>query len=353
MKTITSDIIIIGAGLTGLTLAYLLKHTAYKVNIIEARERIGGRIFTAYQNDKAPIDMGATWFNNSHSHLSTFLEELNIDVFEQLLSDKAIYEPSSLTPHQLVPLPNNSDPSYRIKGGSSALINALAKSISQDTIFCNEVVTSINEEADGITIQSHKNTFASKIVISTLPPYLLQSTINITPNLPSEIQEVMESTHTWMGESIKVGLRFKAPFWKANHSSGTIFSNEGPITEFYDHSNYENNLYALKGFINSSYFKLSKDKRLQMILNQLRTYYGDVVDDYSSYEEKVWSKAAYTHSEYNRHILPHQNNGHYLFTKPYLNNKLYIAGAETASDFPGYMEGAIRSAQAIFGKVNV
>lgn len=353
MKTITSDIVIIGAGLTGLTLAYLLRNTAYKINIIEARERLGGRIFTAYQNDKAPIDMGATWFNNSHSHLITFLEELNIDVFEQLLGDKAFYEPSSLTPYQLVPLPNNSDPSYRIKGGSSALINTLAKSISQDNIFCNEVVTSINEEADGITIQSHKNTFVSKIVISTLPPYLLQSTIIITPNLPSDIQEVMESTHTWMGESIKVGLRFKDPFWKANNSSGTIFSNEGPITEFYNHSNYENNLYALKGFINNSYFTLSKGERLQMILNQLRTYYGDAIDGYTSYEEKVWSKETYTHLKYNRHILPHQNNGHHLFTKPYLNDKLYIAGSETVSDFPGYMEGAIRSAQAIFEKLKV
>tara|TARA_R110000868_G_scaffold12619_2_gene59956 strand:- start:9485 stop:10549 length:1065 start_codon:yes stop_codon:yes gene_type:complete len=348
MKIITSDIIIIGAGLTGLTLAYLLRNSPYKVTIVEARERLGGRIFTSYQNDEAPIEMGATWLNNSHTYLNTLLEELNIGIFKQELGEKAIYEPSSLTPYQLVTLPNNSDSSYRIKGGSSLLINKLAKSISEKTIFYNEVITSIHEESDGVTIKSNKKTFESKIVISTLPPYLLQSSIHMTPNLPSNIQEVMESTHTWMGESIKVGLRFKEAFWKVNKSSGTIFSNVGPIPEFYDHSNYENNSYALKGFLNNSYFELSKEERLNLILNQLRKYYGDIVDNYINYEEKVWRKEPYSYSEYNKHILPHQNNGHHLFSKPYLNNKLYVAGAETAIDFSGYMEGAIRSAHRIF-----
>ena len=352
MKIITSDIIIIGAGLTGLTLAYLLRNSSYKVTIVEARERLGGRIFTSYQNDEAPIDMGATWLNKSHTYLNTLLEDLNIVIFKQELGDKAIYEPSSLTPHQLVTLPNNPDSSYRIKGGSYTLINKLAESISEEAIFCNEVITSIHEESNHITIRSNKKTFTSKIVISTLPPHLLQSTIHMTPNLPSNIQEVMESTHTWMGESIKVGLRFKEPFWKVTNSSGTIFSNVGPIPEFYDHSDCENNSYALKGFLNNSYFDLSKAERLKLILDQLRKYYGDKVDSYLSYEEKVWRQETYTHSEYKRHLLPHQNNGHHLFSIPYLNNKLYLAGAETANDFSGYMEGAIRSAYVVFNQLN-
>lgn len=40
------DICIIGAGLTGLLLAYRLEKTDKKVVIIESRERIGGRIYT-------------------------------------------------------------------------------------------------------------------------------------------------------------------------------------------------------------------------------------------------------------------------------------------------------------------
>ena len=53
MKKVTSNIVIIGAGLTGLALAYYLKDQNLSVNLIEARDRIGGRIHTQYGKDVA------------------------------------------------------------------------------------------------------------------------------------------------------------------------------------------------------------------------------------------------------------------------------------------------------------
>lgn len=351
MNTIKSDIIIIGAGLTGLTLAYLFKNSGYNIIIIEARTRKGGRIYTATQLQNTPIEMGATWLANNHTYLNRLLKELNLDTFEQKLGDKAIYEPTSLAPHQLVTLPKNSDFSYRIKGGTSQLIERLGQSIPEENIYYNHVVSNIKEHHDTLTLETNQNTFEANLVVSTLPPHLLQSSIKTEPQLPIHFQDVMENTHTWMGESIKVGLRFETQFWRANNSSGTIFSNVGPIPEFYDHCNYEDTLFALKGFFNSSYFSLTQEERLNMILNQLRKYYGDIVNTYTSYEEKVWRNDPYTHTNYISHILPHQNNGHELYKQIYLDGKLYIAGAETASDFSGYMEGAIRSAYFIFNEI--
>ena len=40
------DICIIGAGLTGLLMAYRLEESGKKVIIVESRDRIGGRIYT-------------------------------------------------------------------------------------------------------------------------------------------------------------------------------------------------------------------------------------------------------------------------------------------------------------------
>ncbi len=54
------DVIIIGAGISGLTAALDLSRAGLYVEILEARERIGGRIFT--QHDPAlnrPIELGA------------------------------------------------------------------------------------------------------------------------------------------------------------------------------------------------------------------------------------------------------------------------------------------------------
>ncbi|GGZ81166.1 flavin monoamine oxidase family protein [Algibacter mikhailovii] len=352
MNIIKSDIVIIGAGLTGLTLGHLFKNSRYTINIIEARGRKGGRIHSVCQLKETPIEMGATWLGNSHTYLKTLLEELELHTFKQQFGDKAIYEPTSLAPYQLVTLPKSQDSSYRIKDGTSKLIERLSQSISEDNIYYKQRVSKIVEHQNTLTVETNKNTFKAKWVISTLPPYLLQSTIKTVPPLPIQIQDIMEHTHTWMGESIKVGLRYKVPFWRAPNTSGTIFSNVGPIPEFYDHSNYEDNLFALKGFLNSSYYSLKQEERLKMVLEQLKKYYGDIVNTFISYEEKVWRNDSYTHADYNSHVLPHQNNGHKLYKQPYLNGKFFIAGAETASKFPGYMEGAIRSAYFIFNEIN-
>ena len=214
-------------------------------------------------------------------------------------------------------------------------------------IYCGQTVKSIKKEQNGLIIESNSNIFQANIVVSTLPPLLLKRTIDIEPALPNAVLETMENTHTWMGDSIKVGLTYQDPFWRADGTSGTIFSNVGPITEFYDHSNCEDNLYALKGFFNNTFHSIGKENRLAMVLKQLRKYYGKVVDDYIRYEELVWRNEKQTYVEYENFVMPHQNNGHSLYQKTYLGECLYIAGSETAQSYPGYMEGAVDSANRV------
>ena len=346
MQNKESDILIIGAGLTGLTLAYLMRDKSLKIDILEARNRLGGRILTNYEAGKAPIEKGATWLGKKHSYLVDLLESLGIKTFEQVLGKTAIYEAISTSPHQLVELPPNTDPSYRIAGGSSTLIEVLAQSISA-TVHLAEVVSAITESAKGLKVKTGSKTFESKLVISTLPPNLFCTNIKVDPALPVSVQEIAQSTHTWMGESIKIGLRYSKPFWRESHLSGTIVSNVGPIPEMYDHSDVADKHYALKGFLNGAYFSLSKAQRLEVVLQQLRKYYGQAVEAFDEYAEMVWQQEPFTYVPYGSHVLPHQNNGHAVYQEAYLNGKLFLAGAETADQFPGYMEGAIRSAAFI------
>ena len=49
--------------------------------------------------------------------------------------------------------------------------------------------------------------------------------------------------------------------------------------------------------------------------------------------------------------MPHQNNGHEVYQKAYLHNRLFIAGTETAQNFGGYMEGSVRSAQVVVNEI--
>jgi len=344
MQIVETDVLVIGGGLTGLTIAYLLQKENISVKIVEARNRLGGRINTIYGEKTPPIDMGATWVGKKHTALLDLLETLGIKVFDQLLGERAIFEPISTSPPQVVQLPPNTDPTFRIQGGTTSLINALEKQLQTTTVYKAQPIKYIEKKGQLLLVKSVDIQFQAKIVISTLPPNLLAKTIHFNPSLPSDLTDIMTNTHTWMGESIKVGLRYAQPFWKDQKTGGTIFSNVGPIPEMYDHSNYENTHYSLVGFMNGAYGIATKEHRLELILNQLRKYYGPKVDEYLSYEEAVWSTESFTYTPYDQPLLPHQNNGHSVFRMPYLNNQLFIAGSETAPNFPGYMEGAIQSA---------
>lgn len=337
-------VVIIGAGLSGLTAAFLLRNAGFKATVIEARKRIGGRIHTVHKNNEAPVEMGATWLGLKHTSLTMLLEALQIGVFAQELGEQAIYEPISTSPPQLVTLPPNDDPSFRVKGGTGRIIKTLFKQLDKEQVILGQPVESIEFEDDVFRVKTNEKTYRADFVISTLPPKLLANNINFSPELPAAFAEIADETHTWMGESIKVALTYEKPFWREAGKSGTIFSSVGPMSEVYDHSNVEDSFYALKGFMNGAYHAATKEQRIEAIMQQFGKYFGDEARNYLTYQETIWSQEAFTSTPYNSAILPHQNNGHSVFREAYFGGKFVIAGAETAENFPGYMDGAVRSA---------
>jgi len=354
MEITRRTVVIIGAGLTGLSLARLLQSAGVDYLLLEARDRLGGRILTSRTNDGTPLELGATWLGKKHTAVVNLLEALGLETFVQVTGGRAIYEAISTSPPQVVQLPQNDEPSYRIAGGSDALIQALASELPPAAIRLEECVTRLEGTLTEVRITTDKATYLATRVVSTLPPNLLLGSIEISPALPAALVELAERTHTWMGESIKVGLRYAQPFWRAEGGpGGTIFSNVGPVSEMYDHADVENKGFALKGFLNGTYYPLQREERRAMVLNQLRKYYGGVVDDYLAYEEAVWRAEAHTFHPYAAHVLPHQNNGHPAYRESYLNGRLFLAGSETATEYPGYMDGAVRSAAWAFDQLSL
>jgi len=247
MKKIDADIIIIGAGLTGLSLAYYLRKRDLKVILIEARNRQGGRIHTLQEPGQAPVEMGATWVHGHHHATLALIDELGLSVFEQEFGEVVIYETSSVAPAQLVSMPPSGNPSYRIAGGSASLIERLSSNINAEQIFLEQEIRSIEAVGDSINASSDTYNFEGQMVISTLPPYLFMDKIKVKPSLPNELVEVGKGTRTWMGDSIKVALTYADRFWKKDKMKGTVFSKTGPMIELYDHSDVTDSIFALKG----------------------------------------------------------------------------------------------------------
>jgi len=63
----TPRVVVIGAGMAGLTAARALRHRGLAVTVLEARERIGGRIWTSRQLGP-PIDLGAAWIHGDEGN---------------------------------------------------------------------------------------------------------------------------------------------------------------------------------------------------------------------------------------------------------------------------------------------
>ncbi len=56
-------IVVIGAGIAGLAAARTLQNQGHDVQVLEARSRIGGRIWTSTRWQDIPLDLGATWIH--------------------------------------------------------------------------------------------------------------------------------------------------------------------------------------------------------------------------------------------------------------------------------------------------
>ena len=68
-------IIVVGAGMAGLSAARILQDKGYEVMLLEARERIGGRVHTSHEWPDTPLDMGASWIHGVEGNPITALAE--------------------------------------------------------------------------------------------------------------------------------------------------------------------------------------------------------------------------------------------------------------------------------------
>jgi monoamine oxidase len=332
------NVIIIGAGLAGLNLARLLKQEEIDATILEARQRIGGRIKTILHQGTT-LELGATWFADKHQNLLALAQALSIPFEEQYYGKLGIYE-SELGQIQAFELPPQPERTYRFTQGSLSLIETLAEQLDDEQIALSKQVRKIIYDGQQMLVHTDKEVFSATYVVNTLPPHLAINGISYEPELAEEIRTLSSKTHTWMGESIKVGFFSPLPFWREKNI-GTLYSQRGPITELYDHSNSKG--FALKGFMHDSFVNLPFAEREKGARAQLANVFGEKNMLKCTYVDSAWRNESDTFLTYQSFVGPHQNNGNPLLREALYDGHLLLSSSETATHFPGYMDGAIEA----------
>ncbi|MBT1001210.1 FAD-dependent oxidoreductase [Paenarthrobacter sp. DKR-5] len=90
MQTLERDVVVIGAGPSGLTAAWELRRAGLSVAVLEARDRVGGRTWTDVV-DGATLEIGGQWVSPDQTALIGVLEELGLQTYSRYREGRSVY----------------------------------------------------------------------------------------------------------------------------------------------------------------------------------------------------------------------------------------------------------------------
>jgi len=81
VERLEADVCIVGAGFAGLTAAWRVAQAERSVVVLEARDRVGGRVWTERLSDGTPVDRGGAWLGPGQDRLYALAAEMDIGTY--------------------------------------------------------------------------------------------------------------------------------------------------------------------------------------------------------------------------------------------------------------------------------
>ncbi|MFD5695309.1 flavin monoamine oxidase family protein [Streptomyces rubiginosohelvolus] len=412
-------VVVVGAGLSGLTAARDLHRRGIDVIVLEAAGRIGGRAMAETTALGSRLDLGGQWIGHDHHHVMALAAELGatqypmhtgampqvIDHGRKLPITSPSVLPAGLALAGLGALSLTGATGRwddttvdtllrRVPGRTSRRLLEVIASISwtadldrfsvhamtqmvrqqgglrtmlstkggaQDSLIVEGVgtltdrlaaelgprvrtghrVTAIARDGAGATVRTASGSYRAAKVIVTVPPPVA-ARIEHTPPLPADRASL--ERNTYMGSVYKAIAVYERPFWR-HHGRAEFLVLDNPGRAVFDTTAPDGpgHLCTLvAGPEARALDHMGSSARRDVLLGPLVPHLGPDVMKTASWHEKAWHLDEHAGGGYV--ALPEPGTSESIGPIPHApTGNIHWAGSETASEHPGYLEGAIAS----------
>ena len=345
-------VIIVGAGISGLVAGYDLTVAGYDVTILEARDRIGGRVLTIRSpfSNEHYVEGGAARIKPSHDLTIAYANHFNLtlDPFYATNGDYVDFSNGSRTIIDNTTYLNTSYGStlrknyLKIRGGSDQLTNAFANSSElSNKIYLNSAVTSIAQNSDNVIVNTGGNQFQADKVLCTVPLTVLNK-INFTPTLSSNKQTAMNGGFRY-APATRIYIQFKNRFWENESLNG--WGNTDLPEEIWQPSwDMSGNTGVLMSYLRWSAAEnmdtLNDNERNNAVLNRWENIFEGSINNFDSGISKSWALDEWSKGAWASPTTTQNENLNDSIAQS--EGRIHFAG-EHASNDRGWMQGALFS----------
>lgn len=405
-------VIVVGAGAAGLYAAKKMMEHGAEVAVLEATDRIGGRIRKLDGFADFGIDLGAEWIHGQRALTKDLAEAANFSLFEdqsetnywidgnltgnisnaQLDQLNAILEGeqnysgadvSLRTYASQIGLPTSYDGLLEAMAGEFGtrssllslkytpqefenwssgskdfkfvrtqfdLVNEVVASSVQENIIFNSPVTEIDHSEETVRVRTTDNTIyeADRVLVTASLGVLKAGLIDFNPNLPTDKLDAIQSVGIDAG--MKIFLKFNQNFWNGRSVNGASI-----CPAYYDVGYGKGgNDHVLGAFLmgeKAEYLSSLGQGAIQPLLTELDGIFnGQATASLVASHIMDWGQEPYVRGAYSFSSLGIGNKRNALTTS--VNNRLFFAGEATHTE--GHFQtvhGALETGEREFEKI--